>query len=73
MIMYPVQIALVAVGAYALVGAVFAVAFVLRGAALMDTAVRASPVHVRAVLVPGAVALWPLLLRRWMRLTKERP
>ena len=51
---------------YALVGAVFAVAFVLRGIGRVDPVARGSGVGFRLVVVPGAAALWPVLLRKWM-------
>jgi hypothetical protein len=50
---------------YVAVGAVFAIAFVVFGV----TKVQPAPVTsgARLLLLPGAVALWPLLLPRWLK------
>lgn len=51
---------------YAAVGLVFAVAFHLRGLGAMDSAARDAGWFFRTLITPGTIALWPLLLRRWM-------
>jgi hypothetical protein len=55
-----------AVEAYLTAGAVFALAFLPRGVLAIDDGLRASPVMVRVLLVPGMTLLWPIFLRRWM-------
>jgi hypothetical protein len=52
---------------YAVSGAVFAPAFAWRGAAQLDPAARDSGLGFRLILLPGAAALWPLLLAKWVR------
>ena len=52
-------------GLYLLAGLVFAVAFALRGCERLDPAAATGSWGFRLVIVPGAAALWPLLLRRW--------
>ena len=54
---------------YVLVGAIFAVAFVLRGVERIDSQARGAGLGFRALIFPGAVAFWPLLLRRWWRVS----
>ncbi len=54
-------------GTYLGLGLVFAVAFIVRGAGSIDEVARASPWHVRMLWMPGAAALWPLLLVTWLR------
>jgi hypothetical protein len=53
-------------GAYAALGLVFAVAFVIRGAGRVDPAAREGTWGFRLLILPGSVALWPLLARRWL-------
>jgi hypothetical protein len=60
------------VGLYGIVGVVFAVAFVTRGASRMDHAAKGAPWAFRLMILPGAAALWPLLLRKWTRVGKLR-
>lgn len=50
---------------YLALGLVFALAFALRGITVIDPATRRSSIGFRLLMIPGAVALWPLLLRRW--------
>ena len=59
--------ALVIVAAvYALLGVLFAVPFVLKGAGRIDAAAEDGSIGFRVLIFPGAVAFWPLLLRRWL-------
>jgi len=51
---------------YGLIGSVFAALFVLRGAAAIDPIVRTTPLRTRVLFAPGAVALWPTLLLKWL-------
>lgn len=74
----PVSIAVLVAGwvwacvaAYGLVGFVFAIAFVLRGAAKIDHAAKSSPWSFRLMILPGAAVLWPVLLVKWMRAKKN--
>ena len=55
-----------ALGVYAALGAIFAVAFVTRGVERIDPAAKGASRGFRLIVVPGVVALWPLLLRRWI-------
>ncbi|HEY2013460.1 MAG TPA: hypothetical protein VGH38_08165 [Bryobacteraceae bacterium] len=53
--------------AYGLAGAVFAAAFVTLGIGKVDPVAAHAPVGFRLIVMPGAAALWPLLLVRWIR------
>ena len=53
-------------GLYVATGMTFAVAFVIVGASRIDPAARGAGVLVRARWLPGAAALWPVLLKTWM-------
>lgn len=56
-----------AVGVYCVFGLLFAAGFVVRGAAVIDPVAKHSGWGFRLLIVPGAAALWPLLLTKWMR------
>ncbi len=60
--------------AYFIIGAVFALLFVTVGVSRVDPAASGAGIGFRLLLVPGAMALWPVLMRRWMagRLPKEQ-
>jgi hypothetical protein len=59
-------IALVAV-AYLMVGFIFALLFVWRGASVIDAAAAPSGVGFRIIIFPAAALLWPWLARKWSR------
>ncbi len=54
-------------GAYLLLGVVFAVAFHLRGLRRLDPEASPTTWGFRVLVTPGVVALWPLLARAWVR------
>ena len=58
---------------YLLFGVLFAVVFVWRGAAKIDPAAVEGTWGFRLLILPGAVALWPILALRWIRGTTEPP
>lgn len=60
------------IAAYTLLGLIFTAVFVPFGARRLDDgALGAGPLFA-ALIVPGSVALWPLLLMRWWRARSTR-
>ena len=53
--------------AYLVVGALFALAFVLVLAPRLDPAARGNSIGFRVVIFPSVALLWPLLASRWLR------
>jgi len=60
-----------ALAGYLVLGLAFALAFVTRGVATIDPAARGMPRSARLLIVPGAAALWPLMLWKWW--TQQSP
>lgn len=58
---------LTTLGVYLAVGAVFAAVFVWRGAGRLDANARGASWGFRMLILPGAAALWPILLVAWAR------
>lgn len=58
---------------YAAVGLLFGLAFVTIGVTRLDPAARGTSVAFRVVILPGSVALWPFLLRKWASATRTLP
>ena len=52
---------------YALAGLVFGVLFIPRAAARMDPGLAHAPFAVRLLILPGVIALWPVLAMRWAK------
>jgi hypothetical protein len=62
-----VMIVLLAVTLYAAVGIVIAAAFLVFGVTRVLPAPAAVTLGARIMLFPGAIALWPYVLIRWLR------
>ncbi|MFN0132696.1 MAG: hypothetical protein ACKVW3_09235 [Phycisphaerales bacterium] len=58
--------------AYAGVGVAFCVAFLARGLRRVDHSSQGSHWLFHVLIVPGVVALWPLLLRMWVMAGRGR-
>lgn len=58
---------------YGIAGLIFAIAFVVTGVKRIDSQAIGSGVGFRVSIFPGAAALWPLLLRRWISRSAEPP
>ena len=52
---------------YAVVGVVFGVAFVMRGAGVVDPVAKQTTVGFKFMILPGAIGLWPWLAVKWVR------
>ena len=57
---------------YALAGVVIALAFVTVGLAAVLPAGTPVTIGARILFVPAAAALWPVVLRRWLRSRRDR-
>ena len=58
---------LILLGFYLVCGLVFAIPFALIGVKRIDPHAAHASWGFRLLIIPGIVALWPLLLRRWMK------
>jgi hypothetical protein len=55
-----------AISLYAVAGLIFAIPFVTRGVGRIDPVARSGTIGFRILIIPGTIALWPLLLSRWI-------
>ena len=53
--------------AYVLCGLAVGVPFVLSGVDRVDEAARGASLGFRLVILPGTVALWPLIAAKWVK------
>jgi len=58
---------LLILAAYAGLGLSIGLVFLLFGAVRIDPGVRGAPLLFRLILLPGAAALWPVVLIKWLR------
>ncbi|TAL00619.1 MAG: hypothetical protein EPO07_09445 [Verrucomicrobia bacterium] len=64
---------LIALGVYLACGFVFAIPFVLGGVKKIDPHAAHGSWGFRLFIIPGTMAFWPLLLKRWASGVKEPP
>lgn len=64
---------LILLGAYLACGLVFAIPFALFGVKTIDPHAAHGSWGFRLLVIPGTMAFWPLLLRRWAIGVKEPP
>ena len=64
---------LILLGIYLACGFLFAVPFVLFGVKKIDPHAAHGSWGFRLLIIPGTMAFWPLLLRRWMKGVHEPP
>ena len=64
---------LILLGGYLTCGLVFAIPFALVGVKKIDPHAAHGTWGFRLLIIPGTMAFWPLLLRRWFGGTQEPP
>jgi len=52
-------------GLYAAIGVIVGVPFVVFGIGGIDPAAKGAPWTFRVLVLPGVIALWPLMIHRW--------
>jgi hypothetical protein len=53
-------------GLYFAAGVLFGLAFITLGVDRIDAAARDTGPGFRFMILPGSIALWPVLLKRWL-------
>jgi len=64
---------LILLGFYLVCGLVFAIPFALIGVKRIDPHAAHGSWGFRLLIVPGTMAFWPLLLRRWVKGIRQPP
>ncbi len=62
-----IDIFLTVLGIYVLAGVLFGLYFIFGGAVRLDPLLRNSKKRVRILLIPGCIAVWPLLLLKLIK------
>ena len=52
-------------GLYLVIGLIFAIWFVIKGARTVDPAVEGTSIVFKLLIIPGSILLWPVLMRKW--------
>ena len=64
---------LITLGIYLICGCLFAIPFAWAGVKRMDPHAAHGSWGFRLLIIPGTLAFWPLLLRRWLKGIHEPP
>ncbi len=56
---------------YLIIGLIFAIAFVVRGASLIDEGAHKSSFGFKLIIIPGTMVFWPLLFKKWLKASKN--
>lgn len=67
-----INIILAVIAIYLMLGFLFAIAFVIKGVNVVDEGAHGSTIGFRIIIIPGTIALWPVLLRKWMKTVKDK-
>ena len=70
--MIAVNIVLIALGIYLLLGFLFAIPFIIKGVIKIDEGAHGSGWGFRIIIIPGTIVFWPFLLKKWMHTDKMR-
>lgn len=62
-----VQLVLIIVGLYLVIGVVASVALHMRGLSKIDHGVKGTSVWFRLIITPGLIVFWPLMLSKWSK------
>ena len=55
------------------IGLIFALFFAFKGAGKIDPTAKAGTIGFRLLIIPGTMAFWPLLAKRWWQGMTESP
>ena len=66
-----VEIILIIVAVYLLLGIAFAIPFLLKGLTKVDEGAHGGTLGFKIIIVPGIIVFWPTLLKKWMRAVKS--
>lgn len=65
-----VTIFLLLLGVYVLIGIIFYFPFIKKGVHKIDDGVKDAPLFMKVLIFPGAVVLWPVLVKKVKKVKK---
>ena len=64
-----VEILLIIVAIYLLIGVLFVVPFLMKGLNKIDEGAHGSTIGFKIIIIPGVIVFWPVLVSKWMKKT----
>jgi hypothetical protein len=65
--MMVVQIILILVLIYLVLGVLFVIPFLVKGISKVDEGAHGGTVGFKIIIIPGVIVFWPVLLKKWMK------
>ena len=62
-----VEIVLIIVLIYLLLGVLFVIPFLLKGLTKVDEGAHGGTIGFKIIIIPGVIVFWPVLLSKWMK------
>lgn len=66
-----VQLVLIIVLIYLMLGVLFVIPFLLKGLTKVDEGAHGGTIGFKIIIIPGVIVFWPVLLKKWMRNLKH--
>ena len=63
-----VEVILIIVLIYLLMGVLFVIPFLMKGLAKVDEGAHGGTIGFKIIIIPGVIVFWPLLLKKWRKL-----
>ena len=67
-----VEVILIIVSIYLLLGVLFVVPFLLKGLTKVDSSAHGGTIGFKIIIIPGVIVFWPALLSKWIKAVKEK-
>lgn len=65
------KLILAAAALYLILGLLFALLFIIKGVEKVDEGAHGGSLGFRIIIIPGIMVFWPLLLKKWIKISKQ--
>lgn len=66
-----VELILIIVLLYLVLGALFVIPFLLKGLEKVDESAHEGTTGFKIIIIPGVIVFWPVLLKKWMKANRK--
>lgn len=66
-----VQVILIIVLIYLLLGVLFVIPFLMKGLSKVDEGAHGGTIGFKIIIIPGVIVFWPVLLSKWRKAVKK--
>ncbi len=70
MLVIIVSLVFIVLAVYMMAGIAFTILFQIKGLSKIDEGVHGSTIGFRIIIIPGCIVFWPVLLKRWIKVSR---